>query len=118
MSAFKTGKLGLKNVFICLHENDNVSVCIAAIKAGEKIELNGQIIEMQYAVDVGHKIANTKIALAEKVIKYGVSIGSSTSDIALGEHVHTHNMKSDYILSHARDLNTKTADANPHEGEQ
>jgi hypothetical protein len=31
------------------------------------------------------------------VIKYGVSIGSATRDIELGELVHLHNMKSDYL---------------------
>jgi hypothetical protein len=31
------------------------------------------------------------------VIKYGVPIGSAIVEIEAGEHVHLHNMKSDYI---------------------
>ena len=34
---------------------------------------------------------------SEKVLKYGLPIGSATRDIAAGEHVHVQNMKSDYI---------------------
>ena len=31
------------------------------------------------------------------LLKYGVSIGSALRDIAAGEHVHLHNMQSDYL---------------------
>ncbi|HRJ73596.1 MAG TPA: SAF domain-containing protein [Terrimicrobiaceae bacterium] len=37
------------------------------------------------------------IRTGEKILKYGVPIGSATCDIAFGEHVHLHNMKSDYL---------------------
>jgi hypothetical protein len=36
------------------------------------------------------------------VIKYGAPIGSATRDIAPGEYVHTHNLKSDYLPTLAR----------------
>ena len=49
-----------------------------------------------------HKIARKEILKGEKIIKYGVSIGSAVKDITFGEHVHMHNMKSDYISSHTR----------------
>ncbi len=47
------------------------------------------------AVDVntGHKVALKSIAAGEDVIKYGFPIGHATSDIKAGEHVHTHNLK-------------------------
>lgn len=41
----------------------------------------------------GHKYALTPIKKGENVIKYGSPIGHATSDIAVGEHVHTHNLK-------------------------
>ncbi|WP_316791162.1 UxaA family hydrolase [Pedobacter frigoris] len=46
---------------------------------------------------IGHKIADCLIREGEKIIKYGVPIGSATTTIEIGEHVHLHNMKSDYI---------------------
>ena len=43
----------------------------------------------------GHKYARCGIACGEKIFKYGMPIGSAVSDIACGEHVHTHNCKTD-----------------------
>lgn len=44
-------------------------------------------------VPVGHKIALTDIKKGDTVIKYGEDIGKAVADIAKGEHVHTHNLK-------------------------
>ena len=41
----------------------------------------------------GHKYAIKPISKGENVIKYGSPIGHATCDIAEGEHVHTHNLK-------------------------
>lgn len=44
-------------------------------------------------LDNGHKFALRDIACGEDIIKYGSPIGHATSDIRKGEHVHTHNVK-------------------------
>lgn len=41
----------------------------------------------------GHKYALRKIKSGENIIKYGFPIGHATCDIEIGEHVHTHNVK-------------------------
>ena len=41
----------------------------------------------------GHKYALRDIAQGENIIKYGNPIGHATCDIKAGEHVHTHNVK-------------------------
>ncbi len=41
----------------------------------------------------GHKYAIRAIAAGEDVVKYGMPIGHATVDIAVGEHVHVHNVK-------------------------
>ena len=41
----------------------------------------------------GHKYALRDISCGENIIKYGSAIGHATSDIRQGEHVHTHNVK-------------------------
>ncbi len=41
----------------------------------------------------GHKYALRDIACGENIIKYGCPIGHATTDINKGEHVHTHNIK-------------------------
>ena len=41
----------------------------------------------------GHKYALCDIKCGEDIIKYGNPIGHATEDIKKGEHVHTHNVK-------------------------
>ena len=41
----------------------------------------------------GHKYALCDIKNGENIIKYGNPIGHATADIKKGEHIHTHNMK-------------------------
>lgn len=41
----------------------------------------------------GHKYAVRDIKSGENVIKYGFPIGTATAEIKRGEHVHTHNLK-------------------------
>jgi (2R)-sulfolactate sulfo-lyase subunit alpha len=44
-------------------------------------------------VPIGHKIALTDIKAGDTVWKYGHDIGKAVADIAKGEHVHVHNLK-------------------------
>lgn len=44
-------------------------------------------------LDDGHKYALRDIKCGEDIIKYGNPIGHATCDIKKGEHVHTHNVK-------------------------
>ena len=62
---------------IKIHADDNVAV----------------VIEAEGKIPFGHKLALAAIPAGEHVIKYGHPIGSATSDIQPGEHVHVHNVK-------------------------
>ncbi len=88
--------------FILLHEDDNVFVCCQQMAATETINIEGQNFNLKSDINVGHKLARKNIAKGQKIIKYGVSIGSATAEIVTGEHVHIDNIKSDYIASHTR----------------
>ena len=44
-------------------------------------------------VPIGHKIALADIKQGDTVWKYGQDIGVARADIAKGEHVHVHNIK-------------------------
>lgn len=44
-------------------------------------------------VPIGHKIALTDIKSGDTVWKYGQDIGKAVANIAKGEHVHVHNLK-------------------------
>ncbi|MBO9545026.1 UxaA family hydrolase [Caulobacter sp.] len=87
---------------ILLHPDDNVLVLAEPILAGQTIEIDGAELVAPGAVAVGHKIARRALVAGEKILKYGAPIGSMTVSVTAGEHVHMHNMKSDYIASHTR----------------
>ena len=92
----------MQTKFVRVNANDNVVICCQRISAGEQVTIDEQQFTMTTTIEVGHKVASQAIGLGEKIIRYGVSIGSATTDIEFGEHVHLHNMKSDYIPSHTR----------------
>jgi (2R)-sulfolactate sulfo-lyase subunit alpha len=87
---------------ILLHPDDTILVCVAAIHAGDNLMIDGQSVTIKSAIEVGHKLARRALALGDKVLRYGAPIGSMTQAAQMGEHVHLHNMKSDYIPSHTR----------------
>jgi hypothetical protein len=79
---------------------DNVAVALRTLRAGESIELDGVTLTVRRAIAVGHKFAARALAKGEIVVKYGCPIGTATRAIAAGEHVHTHNMRSQYLPPH------------------
>ncbi len=54
-------------------------------------------------MELGHKLARRVIEADARVLKYGAPIGSMKSACPRGEHVHLHNLKSDYIPSTTRE---------------
>jgi hypothetical protein len=83
---------------IHLADADNIAVAVRPLAGGVPIALdNGTTLIPSGDIAVGHKLAIRPIAVGEKVLKWGCPIGSATRDIAAGEHVHTHNLKSDYL---------------------
>jgi (2R)-sulfolactate sulfo-lyase subunit alpha len=87
---------------ILLHPGDNVLVCTAPIHAGERVPIDGGVVAALEDIALGHKISRHALAAGDKVIKYGVPIGSMTVAVPAGAHVHLHNLASDYISSHTR----------------
>ncbi|CAH2599373.1 Altronate hydrolase [Rhodovastum atsumiense] len=75
---------------IRLHPADTVVVALSAIAAGTGIE-DGRI-SARAPIPAGHKIATAPMPQGAPVIKYNQVIGFATTDIAPGDHVHTHNV--------------------------
>ncbi len=88
--------------FVLLADGDNVFVCCGQVQAGETVVLEGSTAVMSADINVGHKVARRAMTKGTKILKYGAPIGSAVCDIDFAEHVHLHNMKSDYISSHTR----------------
>jgi hypothetical protein len=81
---------------LLLDARDNVLVVVKSIRAGETVAVAGAPVRVAANLPLGHKLARSAIAEGEKVVKYGAPIGSATAPIAVGAHVHVHNVKSDY----------------------
>ncbi|MEZ5659500.1 MAG: UxaA family hydrolase [Burkholderiaceae bacterium] len=97
---------------LLLSEQDNVLVVRRAIAAGESVGIDGRQHIQARPVALGHKIARVAIAPGEKILKYGAPIGVATQAIAAGEHVHVHNMRSDYTPSYVLS-ETETGEEQP-----
>jgi (2R)-sulfolactate sulfo-lyase subunit alpha len=80
---------------------DDVAVVIVDIKSGDTVstvDLDGNPYQEVQAINdipLGHKIALRDMPEAHRVIKYGRSIGKTSSVISTGQHVHIHNIKSE-----------------------
>jgi hypothetical protein len=86
-----------------LNPKDNVCTAISPIASGVSLQINGKDVLIDKNIPLGFKLAACNIAIHETVVKYGVPIGSATRDIAPGELVHVHNMKSDYLPTYTLD---------------
>jgi len=83
---------------LVMHSKDNVATAISELKPGEMVSvlIGSERLEVKIRDNVpfGHKFAIKHINKDGIVFKYGQSIGVSTSAINVGQHVHTHNLKS------------------------
>lgn len=78
---------------IRIHPSDNVAVALEEIRAGEALTVDGIHVTAAEDVQRGHKIALAQIAEGDAVMKYGNPIAVATREIAAGEWVHTHNVR-------------------------
>jgi altronate hydrolase len=80
---------------ITITDKDNVAVVLRDIKAGTTINLaDGRKLLALNDIPYSHKVALLELRAGEPIIKYGEIIGVASQDIAKGEWVHTHNLRS------------------------
>jgi hypothetical protein len=84
-----------------LSPGDSVYVLRDQIAAGEAVMVEGMAVAFAQPLGLGHKIARLPVAVGEKVVKYGAPIGRASRAIAPGDHVHLHNLVSDYTPTYA-----------------
>ena len=88
---------------LLLHPDDNILVARRDIAQGELVVVDGESFNMPVGIELGHKLARRALAVDSRVLKYGAPIGSMKTGVARGEHVHLHNLRSDYIPSTTRE---------------
>ncbi|RKD22934.1 D-galactarate dehydratase [Ammoniphilus oxalaticus] len=82
---------------VMMRPQDTVATALEQIPAGVKLTVQCQDhtfdVELKDEIQFGHKFAVTPIKQGEDILKYGEVIGVSTGEIAVGEHVHVHNLE-------------------------
>jgi hypothetical protein len=96
------------NAALVISARDNVATALEMLEPGRALDLGGRQIVVRDRIPPGHKVAIDAIASGAQVLKYGSAIGNATADIAVGAHVHTHNVASargrgDLGVAHARE---------------
>jgi len=88
---------------ILLSPQDNCLIAGARLEAGTELEIEGERVTLAMTIDLGHKVARGTLAKNDKVLRYGAVIGHVTEAVARGEHLHTHNLESDYLPTYTHD---------------
>ena len=96
-----------KNPVLRLHQDDQVGVALRALKPDEEFEgFGAQKLKISEPVPKGHKVSLQALKTGDRVLKYAQLIGYASSDIAVGEHIHTHNLEfrnTDHVYEFAVD---------------
>ena len=88
---------------ILLSPEDNCLIAGARLEAGTQVDIEGERITLAKTIELGHKVARRALHADEKVLRYGAVIGHVTMNVARGEHLHTHNLESDYLPTYTHD---------------
>jgi altronate dehydratase small subunit len=88
---------------LLLSPEDNCLIAGARLEAGTPVDIEGERVVLATTIDLGHKLARHGLVKDAKVLRYGAVIGHVTADVARGEHLHTHNLASDYLPTYTHD---------------
>ena len=78
---------------IKINTADNVAVALTSLKAGTKVEIDGQIICLNDDIVAGHKFLLTDLKQGENVVKYGYPIGHLKEDHRQGDFINDQHIK-------------------------
>jgi altronate dehydratase small subunit len=88
---------------VLLSPEDNCVIAATTLEAGTALLVDGETVMLGKTVPLGHKLARRALAANEKVLRYGAPIGHVTVDVAKGEHLHMHNLVSDYLPTYTHE---------------
>ncbi|GAA4726114.1 UxaA family hydrolase [Brevibacillus fulvus] len=82
---------------LMLKAADSVAVALRKLEKGSVVSVFFQErmfqIVLKDSIEFGHKFAVVPMRKGDDVRKYGEVIGMASRDIAVGEHVHVHNVE-------------------------
>src|SRR5947207_14989657 len=77
---------------LLLQADDDVAVATRELAAGTAVVIGSAEATVPVGVPRGHKLAVRAVPRGSPVRKYGQPIGLATVDIAVGDHLHVHNL--------------------------
>ncbi|MEU5849442.1 UxaA family hydrolase [Saccharopolyspora shandongensis] len=85
--------------FLLHDEGDSVAVAVQDLQPGAvqgAVLANARRCEfvISHEVPLGHKFAVVELPEGADLIKYGIRVGTTTKQIAVGDYVHVHNVRS------------------------
>lgn len=83
----------LDSVTVRLHPADDVAIARAPLLPRTVLEDGELSVTVRTMIPPGHKIALRSLAPGAPIHRYGQIIGFASTEIAPGEHVHTHNVE-------------------------
>lgn len=79
--------------FLRLNTADSVAVALDPMSKGDAVTIDGRQFHLLEDIAAGHKFSLGALTVGQPVIKYGAPIGVCTADVAQGQHIHVHNLK-------------------------
>ncbi|MFT4041292.1 MAG: UxaA family hydrolase, partial [Thermomicrobiales bacterium] len=87
-----SGPVEMEDVAVLLNPNDGVIIAKQPLLPRTIITTPEGEIRVGQMIPPGHKVARKAIATGGEVRRYNQIIGYATQDIAVGDHVHSHNL--------------------------
>ena len=83
----------MKQLVLKVHPKDNVLVALQDLQKGQLINYNGETFILQEDIKAKHKFFTTDLQQGDKVIMYGVLVGTVQKDIGKASWMSTDNIK-------------------------
>jgi altronate hydrolase len=83
----------MKQKVLKVHPKDNVLVALTDLRQGDMIEYDGATYTLQEDVKAKHKFFTTDLKKGDKIIMYGVLVGTAQTDVLKGGWMSTANTK-------------------------
>ncbi len=89
----KRATMPVKQTVIKIHPNDNVIVALANLKKGIEVTFEDAVFTLTEDIPAKHKIFIQDMKAGEKLMMYGVLVGTVQKDVAKGSRMSTENTK-------------------------
>ncbi len=84
--------------FVLLNPLDSVVVALHDLEPGTELNIAGRRIPVRDYIPAGHKMAIRDIAADSPIFKFGWAIGLTLGAVEAGQHVHSHNLRTDHTI--------------------